>query len=394
MYTCYLFTDNFDDENCLSIRLNSAGEVDAELAVRSIDDFKVIQEDAKTVIVVSAEQTAIHSLELPLLNANKARSVISYALEESLAEPVISSHFAFSKHHYIDGHYLVAVIDKTILQTLQLNLARLQIEYDIITCDWFALSVGESCVIANRYLVNDVNFKGSLSLDLFDIYLDAQTDFSHILMFNDSPALQHSEKFTRVKVDTYAWLASRLHEKKPINFCQGEHTHKTNKDTVKKYYKYASYLAGGWLCTLLLSKIVLIFVLNHNLSEYDTKIADLYRKFFPNAKQVISPKFRINQALHQNQAGFDAKFWKLLANFSTSVRTYLLHNPRHKGNDHDYVVIKQIRSQNDKLEIALVCSDFEVLEKIETNLKNQSVAVKKAGVSTKGDKIIATLELS
>lgn len=394
MYTCYLFTDNFDDENCLSIRLNSAGEVDAELAVRSIDDFRVIQEDAKTVIVVSAEQTAIHSLELPSISANKARSVISYALEESLAESVISSHFAFSKHHYVNGHYLVAVIDKAILQSLQLNLERLQVEYDVITCDWFALSFGESCVIANRYLVNDVNFKGALSLDLFDVYLDAQTDLSHILMFNDSPALQHSEKFTRVKMDTYEWLACRLHDKKPINFCQGDYTHKTNKDTAKKYYKFAAYLAGGWLGTLLLSKIILIFVLNHNLNIYDAKISDLYRKFFPDAKQVISPKFRINQALHQNQAGFDAKFWKLLANFSNSVRVYLLHNPRQKENNHDFVIIKQIRSQNNRLEISLLCSDFEVLEKIETNLKKQSVGVKKAGVSTKGDKIIATLELS
>ena len=98
--------------------------------------------------------------------------------------------------------------------------------------------------------------------------------------------------------------------------------------------------------------------------------------------------------MYQNQAGFDAKFWKLLATFSTSVRIYLLHNSGHGEDEHDFVIIKQIRSQNNNLEISLLCSDFAVLEKIETNLKKQSVSVKKTGVSTKGDKIIATLELS
>lgn len=394
MHTCYLFTDNFENDSCLSICLDANGEVSDDLEIRSINEIQQLQTNAKTFVVVSSELTAIHNLELPALSANKARSVIGYMLEESLAEPVLSSHFSFDKKHYLHGNYLVAVIDKNIILGLQQRLASLNIDYDVITCDWFALNVGESCVISNRFVVNDVNFKGSLSLDLFEHYLVSQTDFSHILMFNDSPALQQAEKFSKINHDTYAWLAKRLYTNQPINFCQAEFAHKTNQDNLKKYYKFAGYLGGMCLIGLLISKIVLLITLGHNIQTYDKKIATLYRKFFPDAKQVISPKFRITQVLNKNLAGHDAKFWQLLSKFTNSVQVYLLDIPKDQQDSRAYVQVKNINLQNDKLIISLICSDFEVLEKVENNLKAQQTKVQKSGVTSKGEKVIATLELA
>ncbi len=385
MYTCYLFSDKFDDENCLSVRLDDTGEVVDALEIRSLDEFRSLQQNSKTVVVLSAQLTAIHVVEAPLLSESKARPVIAYALEEKLADSVTHLHFAFDKAHYFGGKYLVVVIEKNIIFEIQNRLDNLEIEYNEIVCDWFALNIGESCVIANRYLVNDVNFRGSLDLDLFQIYLKSQTDFSHIIMFNDSPALPHSEKFTKVDLDAYVWLAKKLHKLNPINLCQGEYLHNTNSDVSRKYLKLAGILGAAWLVGLLVIKIISLILLNHQLTVYDEKIAFMYRKFFPDAKQVISPKFRISQILQKNQAGFNSMFWQLLAKFANVIQEI--------SNGTDIVAIEQINMQSTNLEINISCKDFEILEKIENSLKKQQIKMHKSGVVTKDDKVVATLEL-
>ncbi len=390
MYTCYLFVDKFDDENCLSIRLDQNGMIVDDLAVRSIDEFRSLQHNSRTVVVISTQLISIHTVEAPLLNYNKARSVISYALEENLAEPIINLHFSFDKNHYFGGKYLVVVIKKDIILELQIKLESLQIEYNEITCDWFALNVGEVCIIANRYLVNDVNFKGALDLDLFQVYLKSQTDLSHIIIFNDSPALSKAEKFTKINLDSYAWIAIQLYKRNSINLCQGDYAHNSDSDVAKKYFKLAGILGCIWVSGLLISSIISLVILNHQLNYYDKNIAVLYRKFFPDAKQVISPKFRISQILQKNQSGYNGLFWQLLAKFSNVVREI-----NTKKTEHNYIVtIEQIRMQNSNLAITISCNDFEVLEKIESGLKNQRIKVHKSGVVTHGDKIISTLELT
>lgn len=385
MYTCYLFVDKFDDENCLSIRLDDAGEICDPLEIRSLDEFRLLQQNSKTVIVLSVQFAALHAVAVPLLSENKARPVIAYALEENLADSVTHLHFAFDKSHYYSGQYLVVVIEKKIIFDLQNRLDKLQIEYNDITCDWFALSLGETCVIANRYMVNDVNFRGGLDLDLFQVYLKSQTDFSHIIIFNDSPALPQAEKFTKVDLDAYAWVAKKLHYQKAINLCQGEFIHNTNSEVSQKYLKLAAVLGTVWLISLLASNVLALVMLNKQLAVYDKKIAIVYREFFPGARQVISPRFRINQILQKNQAGYNGVFWQILAKFATVVKQV--------SNDEN-VVIGQISMQNSKLEINIACNNFDALEKIESGLKNQKINVHKSGVITKGDKVLATLELT
>jgi len=385
MYTCYLFADKFDDENCLCIRLDDAGYISDPLAVRSLDEFRLLQQNSKTVIVLSAQLAGIHAVEVPLLSDSKAKPVIAYALEENLAESVAHLHFAFDKYHYFAGKYLVVVIEKQIMSDLQNRLDKLQIGYNYITCDWFALSVGETCVIANRYMVNDVNFRGALDLDLFEVYLNSQTDFSHIIIFNDSPALPHSENFTKFDLDAYAWVAKKLHSQKAINLCQGEFAHNTSCEVSQKYLKLASVLAGVLLISLLASNIISLVLLNKQLALYDKKIAVVYREFFPDARQVISPRFRISQILQKNHAGYNATFWQLLAKFSLVVN---------ETNNPEDLIIDRISMQNNKLEISISCRDFDVLEKIENLLKSKMVNVHKSGVITQGDKVLATLELA
>ena len=55
-----------------------------------------------------------------------------------------------------------------------------------------------------------ISFKGALSVDLLDTYLKNQTSFSHVLMFNDTQSLTHADKFTKVDMESYTWVATKL----------------------------------------------------------------------------------------------------------------------------------------------------------------------------------------
>ena len=100
MATCVLFIENLDAEGCFCLRLDALDEVDAPLQKRSPDDIRVIQENARTIVVIPTAAAGLHVFNLPWLGERKAREAIPYALEEQVAQPVTELHFAFDKAHY------------------------------------------------------------------------------------------------------------------------------------------------------------------------------------------------------------------------------------------------------------------------------------------------------
>ena len=100
MTTCFLFARQFYDEACLSLRLDKNGEIDAPLSLRSFQEFKSLQRQSRTIIVLPTERSSLFEIELPWLGERKARAAIPYALEEQLAQNVATLHFAFDN---LDG---------------------------------------------------------------------------------------------------------------------------------------------------------------------------------------------------------------------------------------------------------------------------------------------------
>lgn len=399
MFTCFLFAEHFDEENCLSLRLDELGHVNEPLMRRTMDELRLLQVNSQTVVVLPTELSSLYELELPWLTDHKARAALPYALEEQLAEPVTMLHFAFDKHHYQHDRYLVVVINKQILIDLTNKLTQLQIKFDVITLDWFALNLGEACVIENSLLVYDVTFQGALSIGLLDNYLKNQTAYSHILRFNDSVPLAHSDQFTYVDMVSYTWIAERLLKQKPMNLCQGELQHNTNQRQTKRWYQLAAILGGIWLAGLLVTNAIMLGVLKRHLADYDAKIAVVYHQFFPEARQVISPRFRIGQLLKQGQSGQDVLLWRLLEKFSNAAFPNNTGSGRSNtmpsgSTSSDTLVMQRIRFQNKTLSVTLACKDFAALEQIQARLQREQVAVHQTGAATQANQVVATLELT
>ena len=382
MTTCFLFVEQFDDEQFLSLCLNEDGQVITPLVRRSIDELRALQLNAKTIVVLPAQRTSFHTVELPWLGDRKARAAIPFALEEQLAQNVTTVHVAFDRKHYQNNHYVVAIIDKAFLTDLIARFDAANLSFDLITIDWFALTENEACVTERGLLVNDNVFKGALSGELSALYLKDRPKAEPLLMFTDSLPVKEAVTSTLVEELSAVWLAKRLLKATPMNLCQGALQHDTTQQSGRYWYKASAFVAGALLASVVLFNIVYLYSLNASITELDIKIAVIYREFFPGASQIISPKFRIGQLLKGGSANSDTvSLWTLVDKLAQTVNG-------------DQLTIDQLRFQRHVLSVTLTSKNFAALEDLQQRLQQAKVKVTQAQASSQSNQVKAILELS
>ncbi|CEK10037.1 type II secretion system protein GspL [Legionella hackeliae] len=388
MVTCFLFIHHFNEDGCLSLSLDQQGQVVAPLEKRNFDEIKLLQKNCRTVLVLSAQLFSLHSLTLPWLAEKKARAAIPFALEDKLAQNVSSLHFAFDRHYYQNGQYLIVVGDKHYLTELINKFDDLNIEFDSITLDWFALNTQEIAVLSSCLLINEEGFQGALSPDLANFYLQklsSSTENYSIYTFTNSNQLLlsilNNTSITTLQDNDYTWIAQRLRTQKVMNLCQGELSRGGTTTIAKRWYQAALLMSILWIVTLLGSNAIKLYQLNRDTSAVDTQIAIIYHQFFPQAQQVISPKFRITQLLKSNQNNTDSNFWLLLNTLAKVSKNKVLD-------------FSQIRYQNQTLLVTLTTKNFEELENLQTQLQKTNIQVRQTQASTENNKVVGTLELS
>lgn len=281
---------------------------------------------------------------------------------------------------------MVVVGDKAYLAELVAKLDEHEINFDIMTLDWFALNKYEVAVLDSSLLINDDHFQGALSTDLADFYLNQlrtieAEHFFHVFTDSSSSLLiiKNSKPIDNKEV-SFIWLARRLQRAKIINLCQGELEHEGSKNVTRRWSQAAVVMSLIWFLSLLGSNAIRLYYLNKDTAVVDTQIATIYHQFFPKAQQVISPKFRISQLLKANQSSTDTSFWVLL-------------NALAKASKNTTMNFEQIRFQNQTLLVTLTTKNFEELEDLQTHLQ-KTIKVRQTQASTENEKVVGTLELS
>lgn len=379
MDTCFLFTDYLDDSGCLSLKLSHTGEVITAPTQLGFKEIKELQQASTTILVESCAYVTLISLELPWLTERKARLAIPYALEDKLTQPVHELHFAFDKQYYQNNQYLIAVIAKERMRYIVQQMNEHHIEFERITIDWCALDKTQVCVSGANLLINADDFKGALSGSLAYTYLQQHPE-AQSLLFKDSELkitnnVEHSNNYS------YIWIAQKLLHLIPLNLSQGELQHNTGIDWVKRGYKLVLTTCAIWLISMLLVNAWQVHSLNKKTEAIDNQIALIYHQFFPDAKQVISPRFRISHLLKSKQEEHQNRFWFLLNEFAKTIKN-------------SSITIEQMRYQNKILAVTVVSPDFAALQKLETNLKQAQLHVNQTQASTHDQQVIATLELT
>lgn len=384
MRTCFLFAGHLTVESCLALSLDEQGQIDAPLETRTVEAIQVLQANARTVVVLPTEHSSLHRVELPWLSASKARAALTYALEEYVAQSVTTLHVAFDQQHYQNQHYLVAVIDKAFLKDLMTRLDEASLSFDTIVLDWFALQENEAFVSETSLLVRDDAFKGALSTVPVEMYLASRTRQTTIFLFDDSaPALKSImtsvDSATQCEGSLYTWIAQRLFKVRALNLCQGELQHNTQQHNPVRWYQVIAALAALWLVSFIAINGIMSYQLTKKIAVLDQKIAVIYREFFPEARQVISPEFRVKQLLKKGNSSQEHTLWQLL-NVLASIKT----------ND---ITMEQFRYQNQVLSVNLLARDFAVLEGLQLHLQQAGVKVTQTNASSHEQQVAATLEL-
>jgi len=378
MDTCFLFTKYLSDEGCYSLKLSTTGELVSPPALRNFAELHDLQKEARTIVVETCENASLLELELPWLTERKARIAIPYALEDKVAQQVDDLHFAFDKNHYRNNKYLVTVISKQRLQLIMQWLDEHRLDFEAITLDWFALDELQLAISENVLLINNDDFKGCLSGDLARTYIKRHS-LNQVLVFQDSSIPLTSESI-KSSEHSFTWIAQGLLKRKPLNLCQGDMQHGNDSDWIIKGYQLAGALFAVWLFSLIMVNALALYSINKQTAKIDEQIATIYHQFFPEAKQVISPKFRIKQLLENNTADGQTHFWFVLNQFAKAVKD----NP---------LTVEQLRYQNKTLSVTIVSADFASLEALEKTLKNLKLKVKQTQASTRNKQVVATLEL-
>lgn len=179
----------------------------------------------------------------------------------------------------------------------------------------------------------------------------------------------------------YLWLAKRLLVGHPMNMAQGQFLASSETKGKKRWIAAAVAMAVLWLFSNLSGTIWQNYRLNQQIEETDKQIAVIYKQFFPQAQQVISPRFRIEQLLKTKGNDSENPFWVLLNQLSKTL-------------DSTDVAVEQLRYQNHILQVTVIGKDFASVEKVENQLQKLNVKVKQTQASTREQQVASTLELS
>ncbi|WP_367608238.1 type II secretion system protein GspL [Legionella sp. W05-934-2] len=382
----YLFiTDEISEENAYPLVFSDdEGQVVEPHQHCRIQQLTESLQDCPLTIIIPARLTTLHHVTLPLLSDKKAHAAIPYALEDYSAQEVSQLHFAFDRQFYQNGQYVVLSCDKTWLNSVMMILHKYQIEPKHMTTAWFALSNNQCAVHQQSLLFRSPNLNGSIPLSMWPLVKSQvlETDDLTLLQFDGNTTLPNGleGKTTISQPNWEDWVVQRLNQSAYISLNQGAFAPKTEQTSLKK----SLWLVGGsfilWLITWLATHILSLHHINQEIKQVDDKIAVIYRQFFPGSKQVISPRFRINQKLKNSSAGDESALLRLLDQLANPLRS-------------NQITPVQLTYQNQRITLKIVANDFSHLEKFMAALKKQAVKANQLDANRQDDKVEATVEI-
>lgn len=336
------------------------------------------------VIVIPDRLTTVHFVSMPLLNDKKAQAAIPYALEDYTAQDLSELHFAFDRRFYKNGQYIVFSCDKHWLKTLLTLLKDHHIEPNDITTAWFALSDNQFALHNQTLLCHSESINGAIPLTMLPMIKDqlALMETATIFQFDEVNKIPDVLKQFVSNCDQpwETWVSEQLSRSDYIALNQGPFSSQQEQTSIR----HALWLAGGslaiWLAIWLTTNILSLHHTNEEIKRIDDKIAVIYRQFFPGAKRIISPKFRISQKLKTQGSGGETGLLRLLDKLAAPLKA-------------NQVTPIQLSYQDQRLTLKLIANNFGHLEKFMSALKKQPVKAKQLNANRNEDKVEATVEI-
>ncbi len=406
---------------------------------------EVAKDRQLTVIIPSTDHSLLHT-QLPTTQLRQLQQAIPYALEETLAEDVSNLHFSIRAHKQAQDVIVVSksTMEKKLQQLTDAGLQahKMLSELDLLatparqtstlttsTAASFAASLEQWQIIlaanaahilmgnANALSCDPENLDNLLNIALSQAAETPQTieykiysaDYAQVkanaaatddAATTENTAAGSAAVGNGVYIDISAEIDANITTKKTIinhsliidlakainsdsiNILQGPYQSKLKRSPRKRLWTIASGTAVIWLTILFLGSIGKLFYLHSIEKQQQQNIAQLYRAVFPQAKQVSSPKRRIEKELQRLQrAQLQTGFLSLLAKAGEAIKK--ASNSKLTG----------LSYQSQELSVSIEANNFHSLNELISMLRSNGLVVKQTGASSSGKIVTAQLQL-
>ncbi len=383
MNTLFIFIEQIDVNNpLLSLSLDENGKLVLAKESRPLDELAKLSQHHETVVVLRLPLVAPKRVSLPTLK--NAALTIPNLLEENLSQPLDELHFAISGEKETQGTYLVNVIDKTQIQSCLDKLNDNHIDTYLMVSDFQSHHDNAIYLTSDKAYIYQENQLGCVSIEELK-HLSFDTSPS-VYVFNDSHQglvdFFSQYHINKVDLDFDVYVAQHYKKTNPINLLQGPFEKK------KASTKRLTILTAACALVAFLMFSTFHLLQTHHLKKAlnDIKARNfvLYQHFFPNAKTMISPRFRIEQLLKsEGQDKNSSQFFALIKRLSLA---------RSKA-DAKNIKIDSFHYINGSLILRLKAKQFENLLHLQKQLENQSIKVSQLSAKSKSKMVEAKWSL-
>jgi type II secretion system protein L len=178
-------------------------------------------------------------------------------------------------------------------------------------------------------------------------------------------------------------MATAIADYKSINLLQGDFFQKKSKQfAIGNLWRISAYLSAAFIALLFLNPIISNFILNNASKKINIQIADIYKRNFPNAKNIVAPKERMQDKLQKITGSLTQNHWLLLlAYLSDGVQ-------KTKG-----IQIKKVDYQNSLMSVDVVADSSMHFENLMSDLASQGLTVKQQNASVTPTRVEALLTI-
>jgi general secretion pathway protein L len=392
---------------------NDAGELSVKITTGTLDELSEFAGNRHAVMLLNSQCLHINQLRLPALNKQKMLKAVPYAIEEFIAEDIEDFHFVAEKSKHSD-FTAVAGIKKTTLDNIIQIFQDANITVESIIPDALCLPANAvekqwACLNyqGNSYLQTDTKYGTMISHDILPYLLkqnlqdEDQSKPEKILLFSEQENSAAFEQITSNEIfdSSDIELINIVYNTHPLVIFCANYKQATALNLLQYAYKAKRKTSGYWHHWRLAASLALVWLVlqlgesSYILSDLEqenritrAEIEKIYKQSFPGSKNVVNPRFQMEQKIKELRDSADNKSQGLLFILAESFGT-LTH-------DKTNITIQSLTFRNNRMEIGLDSKNLQAIENLNKNLnKNKKIKSEITSSSSEKDKVKGNLRI-
>ncbi|MCF6235816.1 MAG: type II secretion system protein GspL [Gammaproteobacteria bacterium] len=301
------------------LEYSDMGEQTGQINSGTLDDAAVVaQNHQRIIILIPSTQLLLTSAHIPTKNRQRIAKALPYSIEEQMVDDVENMHFAIGEHSD-DGQVHTAVIPHATMQKWQKELLEAGIYPQTMTPDlllipytigdWTFFTEGQTTLVRtglqSGFLIDNDNLKTVINLALDETEDDKKPETIHVIQCQDEVDITAAFKDLPVKLNHVTRTEPPLQmmaltyseQRGSFNLLQGPYS---RREQMGKFWK--PWLPALTILLILLASGAITTMIDYSRlsqekSAFQQEIEQIYKKTFPDAKNIVNPPVQMERHL-------------------------------------------------------------------------------------------------